>query len=193
MTDRETFFIADTHFGHASILSYDDRPFVDIESHDEELIASWNRSVHPEDDVYMLGDISYHRLDKTQEILQRLNGNKYLIAGNHDSNLLKKTEFCDMFCEITNYKEIRLNGEHIVLSHYPIPCFNKHYYGGYHFYGHVHNSFEEHMMQHVKREMEQLHNMPCRMLNVGVMMPYMHFTPQPFITLKDILAGEVSL
>ena len=71
----------------------------------------------------------------------------------------------------------------IVLSHYPIPCFNNHYYGAIHLYGHVHDSFEEKMMQNISYAMEELYDKPCNMLNVGVMCKYMNFSP---ITLEQV-------
>ena len=73
----------------------------------------------------------------------------------------------------------------IVLSHYPIPCFNNHYYGWYHLYAHVHNSFEWNMMERVKYEMEALYDKPCHMYNVGCMMSYMGYRPR---TLEEIIS-----
>ena len=80
--------------------------------------------------------------------------------------------------------EVKDNGKHIVLCHYPIPCFKNHYYGWYHLYGHVHNSFEYNMMEHDKYLMETLYNYPCNMYNVGAMMPYIDYTPR---TLDEII------
>jgi calcineurin-like phosphoesterase family protein len=42
-----TWFTSDTHFGHASILTFCARPFADIVAHDEALIANWNARVAP--------------------------------------------------------------------------------------------------------------------------------------------------
>ena len=89
-----------------------------------------------------------------------------------------------LFCEIVDYKEIEDSDKFVVLSHYPIPCFNRHYYGAIHLYGHVHNSFEWNMMQHIKLEMKELYDKPCNMYNVGCMVPYMNFTPG---TLEEII------
>lgn len=173
------YYISDLHFGHKNSLSFDNRPFTDIEIHDRAIIGNWNDVVSIDDDVYILGDISWHNATKTIEIFKSLNGRKHLIKGNHDSKLLRNRELQSLFVEICDYKEIPLdNGRGIVLCHYPIPCFKNHYYGWIHLYGHVHNSFEYNMMESVKRQMEELYNIPCLMYNVGTMMPYMDYTPR---------------
>lgn len=179
------FFISDLHFGHKNIMSYDDRPFTDIESHDKLIIDNWNNAVNVNDDVYILGDVSWYNMTKTVDILNNLNGIKHLIVGNHDTKLLKSKQFRDCFIETCDYKELYLDSDKsIVLCHYPIPCFKNHYYGWYHLYGHVHDSFEAKMMNHVKREMSELYDMPCHMYNVGCMVPYMKYTSR---TLEEIL------
>ncbi len=186
------YFIGDLHFGHVNCLSFDNRPFKTIEDHDAVLIKNWNNVVGMEDDVYILGDISWYNTTKTIEILKQLNGHIHLIKGNHDHKHLKNRELQSMFVEITDYKELHIprtdgktNSNGIVLCHYPIPCFNHHYYGWYHLYAHVHLSYEENIMQRIKYELKDLYNVPCNMYNVGVMMPYMNYTPR---TLEEIIS-----
>ena len=182
------YFISDLHFGHKNCLAFDNRPFTTIEEHDEYLIKLWNETVGIEDDVYILGDISWHNSTKTIEILKQLNGYKHLIKGNHDDNLLKNTELRKQFVDIRNYQELAAgDGRAIVLCHYPMPCFRNHYYGWYHLYGHVHTSFEWNMMENTKRLMRELYDKPCEMYNVGAMVSYMNYRPR---TLKEIIALE---
>lgn len=181
------FYIADLHFGHKNALSFDNRPFTSVEVNDRFIIKRWNETVNIDDDVYILGDISWYNVTRTINILNQLNGNKHLIVGNHDSTFLKNKEFRECFVEICDYKEVYLNkDESIVLCHYPIPCFKNHYYGWYHLYGHVHTGWEYNMMKHIKQEMTDLYNVPCRMYNVGCMVPYMNYTPLP---LEKIIEG----
>lgn len=183
-----TYYIADLHFGHDNILAFDNREFRDVETHDRELIRWWNETVSPDDTVWILGDLSWHGVQKTTEIMDSLNGIKNLCVGNHDGRFLKNKEFRSRFSEITHYKEIETDdGKGIVLCHYPIPCFKNHYYGWIHLYGHVHSSFEWNMMQRARFQMETLYDVPCRMYNVGCMMPYMGFTPKP---LSAIIAAN---
>ena len=182
------YFISDIHFGHKNCLAFDNRPFTTIEEHDEYIISSWNDTVGVDDDVYIIGDISWYNSTKTIEIFSKLNGRLHLIKGNHDTTVLKNPEFRNLFVEITDYKELFIDrNTSIVLCHYPIPCFKNHYYGWYHLYGHVHTSFEWNMMENTKRLMTELYDKQCRMYNVGAMISYMGYTPR---TLEQIIAGE---
>lgn len=181
-----TFFISDLHFGHKNCLAFDNRKFLNIEEHDEFLIERWNAVVGDHDDVWILGDISWYPPTKTIEIFKRLNGTKHLCIGNHDEKLLRNRDVRNLFAEIVDYKELSIGTDRgIVLCHYPIPCFKNHYYGWIHLYGHVHNSFEWNIMEQVKYEMSALYDKPCRMFNVGCMIPGMDFTPR---TLDEILS-----
>lgn len=181
----ERFYIADMHYGHKNVLAFDNRPFRAIEEMNEALVERWNAAVSPGDIVYVLGDMFWCSEQEAIPILKSLNGEKFLIKGNHDR--CKNGKFQNEFVKITDYMEVEDNGRHIVLSHYPIPCFRNHFYGWYHLYGHVHNSFEWHMMEHDKMLMRELYSHPCNMYNVGVMMPWMDYTPQ---TLTEIIKAE---
>lgn len=83
------FFIADTHFGHeapCTKFKREDgsplRPFSCAAEADEVMVQNWNKVVKPEDRIYHVGDISMSK--KHLPILDRLNGRKVLIKGNHD-------------------------------------------------------------------------------------------------------------
>lgn len=177
----KTFYIADLHFGHKNVLKYDNRPFFTVEEMDKTMIENWNRVVEVNDTVYVLGDIAWYDYKRTIEIMRQLNGEKILIKGNHDK---LNQELRDCFKYVYDYKEIKDNGRDVILCHYPIPCFNKHFYGSIHLYGHVYNSFESNMMEHFRKEMIELYDKQCNMYNVGCMMPWMNYTPR---TLDEII------
>lgn len=179
------FFIADLHLGHANCLAYDNRPFKDIYEQDEFIIQHWNSAVREHDEVWILGDISWYSPNKTSEILSQLNGNKFLCRGNHDERLLKNSKFREQFVDIFDYKELKLeDGNGIVLCHYPLPCYNRHFYGWYHLYGHVHNSFESNMIERFQSEMVDLYSRQSNMYNVGCMNPWIGYVPR---TLEEIV------
>lgn len=110
---------------------------------------------------------------------------QFLIKGNHDR--CNNNKFLREFVKVTEYLEVKDSGRTVILCHYPIPCFKNHFYGSFHLYGHVHNSFEWNMMEHDKYLMEELYTTPCQMFNVGAMMPWMDYTPR---TLDEIIAAN---
>lgn len=77
-------FTSDTHFGHARILQYCKRPWTTVEEMNEGLIERWNEVVRPTDHIYHLGDFGMGSPKHWQKIVERLNGYKILILGNHD-------------------------------------------------------------------------------------------------------------
>ena len=130
---------SDLHFGHKNIIKYENRPFSDIEEMDKEIIDLWNKTVNNKDLVYILGDFSWYKGEKTNKILKTLKGNKVLIIGNHDENFLKDKNFDrGLFQEICYYKELKINRTKIILFHYPIIDWNGKFNGSVHLYGHVH-------------------------------------------------------
>lgn len=68
----KTFFIADLHFGHRAIMTYENRSFETVKEMDEVLIANWNRVVRKQDKVYLLGDISFYKDEVTAKLIKRL-------------------------------------------------------------------------------------------------------------------------
>ena len=181
------FYIADWHYNHANILSYDNRPFKTVEEMDAALVERWNATVTSADTVYVLGDMFWGGETKAVPVLDSLNGKKILIKGNHDR--CKNTEFRKRFDQISGYLEITDGDRHVVLCHYPMPCFKNHFHGWYHLYGHVHNSFEANMMEHDRMLLEDLYCRKCNMFNVGAMMPWMDYTPRTLDEIELLSSG----
>jgi calcineurin-like phosphoesterase family protein len=80
----QTWFTADTHFGHANIIRYCDRPFADVDAMREGLVQRWNSRVQSGDRVLVLGDFALGQIRETLGVLPELNGVKDLVVGNHD-------------------------------------------------------------------------------------------------------------
>ena len=181
-------YIADTHFDHADIIAYDNRPFDSAEEMNEALIANWNAVAGPEDLTWILGDFCAGGADRWAEILSRLNGRKSLILGNHDDReTVEKVRH--LLEDVADYREI-LDGErHVVLSHYPSLAFRDHYMGWRHLYGHVHTAFEWNVTENGKRLVKNLYLRKdvCRMANVGAMVSYMAYTPRTLDELEPYL------
>ena len=80
----ERYFTADLHLGHRNIISYCDRPFRDVDDMNAGLVARWNDTVRPGDEVIVLGDVAMGRIDASLALVAGLHGRKVLVAGNHD-------------------------------------------------------------------------------------------------------------
>lgn len=144
------FVTSDCHFGHKRILEYESktRQFSSIEEMDEKLIDNWNGLVKPTDEIYILGDLSFHKLNKTVEILNRLNGKKCCISGNHDSHLIKHQEFIDCFeGRLFDLLDHKINGTYYVMCHYPMLSWNRSHYGAINLFGHLHSSWKGNKQQ----------------------------------------------
>lgn len=167
------FYISDLHLGHKNCLTLDNRPFDTVEEMEHTIIHRWNSVVSKTDEVYILGDMFWNNED-IKEVLPQLKGNLYLIRGNHDRINADMTK---RFVWIKDYAEIKDNGEHLILCHYPIAHWRNADYGTIHLYGHIHTGrdsrpFEEYV------ELMKNRNMPYSCYNVGCMLPYMDYTPR---------------
>lgn len=112
----QTWFIGDTHFNHAKIITFGNtkpfRPFKTIEEHDAELVRRWNNVVRPKDIVWHLGDFCFGK--KALEIAAQLNGDKRLILGNHDQ--YSTIEYLKYFTKV--YGAVDYKG--MILTHIPV-------------------------------------------------------------------------
>jgi calcineurin-like phosphoesterase family protein len=113
------FFISDYHFNHENIRlpNYGDRPFQSMEEMNREMIIRWNNTIGPRDKVYVIGDFAFGPLEKKKLILQKLNGYKILIRGNHDEN--KEKMLGIGFDEVYDQLILEIAGEKVLLDHYP--------------------------------------------------------------------------
>lgn len=143
--NQNIWFISDLHFSHDNIKKYHPkfRDFSSINEMNRALIDMWNTFVAPGDIVFDLGDFCFDD-DKTAKILSKLNGEHYLITGNHDKSFADgrfdeylKARFDYLFLTIEDSK----NGEksQFALSHYPIYEWEAMQKGSFHLYGHVHS------------------------------------------------------
>jgi calcineurin-like phosphoesterase family protein len=156
----KTFFTSDTHFGHANIIKYCNRPFASVEEMDNILIHNWNSVVRPEDTVYHLGDFAVGG-GPAAPYLRRLNGTIYFCLGNHDKRLrfIKayldiELELQDHFAEIylnddkvkfgiPNLREVTVEKQDIVLCHYAMKVWNGSHKGSWQLYGHSHGTLPD--------------------------------------------------
>ena len=134
---------SDTHFNHANIIKYCNRPFSSVEEMNETIIANWNKVVSEDDMVYHLGDFVLGDKSLVPDFLERLNGYKEFLMGNHDnSNIM--LEMCKQgLIENISWEDvIKVGKKTIILNHFPFgslpdPTTN---YPVIQLHGHVHST-----------------------------------------------------
>lgn len=143
---NKLFFTSDTHFCHDNIIKYCNRPFDNVEEMNKKIVDNWNEIIPEDGIVFHLGDFALNASTKSvQHILHSLNGNKYLIIGNHEKAALSKEFLRNMWKGIYDIAEIFVeddeityNKQHIVMCHYPILAWNASHRGSWQLFGHVH-------------------------------------------------------
>ena len=196
------YYIADPHFFHGALnTKMDRRGFESVEAMNEYMLRQWNRKVRKNDEVVILGDLSWGRAEETNELLERLNGRLYLIQGNHDRFLKNKDYNAGRFVWIKPYEELQDNKRKVILCHYPIMCYNGQYRVDengnpkvYMLYGHVHDTQDQRLLerfQAITRETASVspdgtaRQIPCNMINCFCM--YSDYVP---LTLDEWIACE---
>jgi calcineurin-like phosphoesterase family protein len=151
-----TFFTSDSHYGHKNIVkSLSDwtdtsgcREFESITAMNDALVEGINSVVQPDDVLYHLGDFNFGGIKNLREFRKRIFcENIHLILGNHDFNhgqidyrpFIGTDSFYDQcFLSIQPYKEIVIQGQEIILSHYAFRVWNRQSKGSWNLYGHSH-------------------------------------------------------
>lgn len=166
------FFTSDLHLGHKNALLSCNRPFQDVEEMNCRLIENWNKKVQDEDEVYILGDLSFRSDKHIGYYLNQMKGKKYLIQGNHDFGWQKNVEDLNAYFEKVTHMDVvnfMVGGKKYLctLTHYPMLEWNRSRYAQHQedstswlIHGHIHNSRGE-IYEYIKQ------NQPCA-LNAGV-------------------------
>jgi calcineurin-like phosphoesterase family protein len=130
------FFTADTHFGHPGALSLYRRPFASVAEMNAVMIARWNETVTPEDEVWHLGDFALRtKTADAAALLRRLNGRKHLVTGNNDP---PEIAALPEWSSVRPYAEITVDGRRLVLCHYAFRTWNGMAKGALNLHGHSH-------------------------------------------------------
>jgi len=134
--DIQHWLTSDTHFFHANIIKYCNRPFKDAIEMNEELVKRWNSVVKPNDIVHHLGDFCFGKKENVLEILPKLNGKIDIVLGNHDHH---KIDFYYKAGFHRVYDKPIVLRNFFILSHAPLEWISND--GPYaNFFGHVHDS-----------------------------------------------------
>ena len=129
-----TWFTADTHFGHAAGRAFYRRPFASVRDMDEAMVVRWNEVVAEDDEVFHLGDFAVRHPDPSS-VLARLRGRKTLITGNNDP-----PPVCALagWEAVHSFLEIERDGRLLVLCHYALRSWRDMARGALNLHGHSH-------------------------------------------------------
>lgn len=198
------YYIADCHFYHRNLLTHlDNRPFSSVDEMNAYMIEKWNSKVRTNDEVVVLGDLSFGNGEETNKVLAELNGRIYLIKGNHDDKFLSDRNFNQKRLEwVKDYEELNDNKRKVILMHYPVFCYNGQNKldsdgraKAYMLFGHVHNSSDQILVDSFITETKKSRrvmahgtvetNIPCQMINCFTM--YSDYTP---LTLDEWIESD---
>lgn len=204
------FFFSDFHHSHDpewDVPLWKLRGFNSIEEHDRVLMENWNKKVSENDIVFYLGDLivgagkeGYNTFVNTLLKLEfntlyvmpgnHYSGFKQLFDGNfaHDSidqflRIKILSELRESIYFIPNYYEISVNGQSIVLCHYPILSWNKMSQGAWHLHGHCHGNLH-------KTKWIENNYYKGKVLDIG---PECNNEPISFNELKQIFKSRIEL
>ena len=139
---NKLWFTSDTHFDHAAIIDYCERPFTDEADMNRNIASNWNEVVKPDDIIFILGDFSFGKRDTWCWRLDHLNGHKYLIKGNHDHEgnipIDKFAGYTEGFMDILVKDPEIKDGQRVTLCHYPMLSWFQSHRGAWQLFGHVH-------------------------------------------------------
>lgn len=138
------YFTADTHFGDHRTINIHGRPFSSVSEMDEALVQGWNAVVGKDDEIWHLGDVA-RRASDVPALLERLNGTKHLIRGNNDP---VETGEAAGWASVQDYAELVVNGQMLVLCHYPFRSWNGQHRRARNLHGHSHGKLKPLLRQH---------------------------------------------
>lgn len=122
-------------------------PQESVDAHDNALVENWNAMVKPGDRVYHLGDFCWGDIERVRAIRKRLNGQIYLIKGNHDKTVIKATECFGWIDKMYDLKVPDPEADHgrqlIVLCHYAMRVWDCSHYGSWQLWGHSHGQLPD--------------------------------------------------
>ena len=132
---KNIWVISDTHFSHANIIKYCNRPFVNSFQMNSVMRMNWNSAIGEDDTVIHLGDLALvpnSKFDEMKQFINTLNGKLIVLLGNHD-----KKHFLE-HCGIVYTK--RLVCGNLLLRHYPQRMGEKMANNVHIVHGHIHNN-----------------------------------------------------
>lgn len=115
---RDVWVWSDPHFFHRGIIEFSERPFPDLDTMHEHMVANFNEYVGPNDISIWVGDVGFGRSEEVNKLLDQCNGYKILVIGNHDFDGKKVRQL--NFDETHLLYLIETDEVGLVFTHYPM-------------------------------------------------------------------------
>ena len=133
-------FTSDTHFGHANVLGFTGRPWSGIEAMNRGIITNINVRVMPGDELYVLGDFSFSiTVQQALELRRQIRCRKvHLVRGNHGKDW-SQPAVAGAFIVEQPICVLKVDGQKLVMSHYPMADWQGMSHGSWHLHGHIHS------------------------------------------------------
>ena len=120
------------------------RGFDTVAGMNETMIRKWNEVVSPGDVVYHLGDFAFPNKGdgmEVEEILNKLNGQIFLVLGNHDDKNREIFGTWKHFVKVAHLHYMKFDsGQKVMLCHYPMLTWRASCHGSWHLHGHSHGN-----------------------------------------------------
>jgi calcineurin-like phosphoesterase family protein len=115
---------SDPHWGHRLVAAL--RGFDNPDDHDAALLATFQATVKPDDQVWWLGDLAMGNPAKALAHTASIPGHHHLIVGNHDrcsptfrDSHKHQRAYFDVFKSVQAFARRRIGTTNVLLSHYP--------------------------------------------------------------------------
>ena len=166
--NKKVYFVSDTHLGHQQEFIWGSRGYTSPEHHTNSVIDGINARVRSTDILCMLGDFSLNTtIDDFNDYISRITcQNVCMLWGNHnnphekrvykpladallDKSVILNTEHYQVYPVfyknvkyLGHYHEVAIDGQIIIMFHYPISVWNFMGGGAWCLCGHSHYNFE---------------------------------------------------
>ncbi len=168
LNKKDFFVTSDIHFFHANIIKYSNRPCLNVDDMNEKIIENWNRKIPKNGKVFIIGDLAMggkRCSSQLLEFLDRMNGQKFLIPGNHDNYIFDIPGISERITSLPQLVEVKIEdaNQKIVMCHYALKVWDGSHYGKWMLHGHSHGSLPR--------------DYSIKSIDVGIDCPWTNFSP----------------
>ena len=193
------YFTSDLHLEHENIIKYCNRPFRDKYHMNEVIIDNWNSIITEDDTVIIGGDFCLGGTSEWCYYLDRLNGSKILVIGNHDKGypISKFSAIYDILNMWIQDPEIK-GGQRITVCHYAMLSYPHSHQGAWQLFGHWHSNNlivpkaniegREEVKEFIIEEHKQMTKISNRQYDIGV--DGNNFYPISYQQVKQIITSK---